>query len=696
MTQVTYDHRAVLVDGERTMILSGAVHYCRATPGTWPDLMRRSREAGLNTIETYVFWNLHERRRGVLDFSGRLDLQRFCECAAAEGLAVILRIGPYICAETNYGGFPPWLRDVPGMQTRTYNEPFMEEMARWMRALVDYLRPMFAPQGGPIILAQVENEYANVAKLYGADGERYLDWAVALGRSLDLGVPWILCAGGAEGAIETINGFFPHEGIEEHFRKHPGQPALSTELWPGWYQVWGAAHMKRPPETIAYATARFVAAGASGVNYYMWFAGTNFDREAMYLQTPHYGFDGGLDEFGLPTTAWGHLGKLHRLLAENAELLLENDRALPIELGPKQAAYVYGSGYEALAFVCNDDTEHRAEVAFDERPFKLAPRSVQIVAGGKVLFDTAKVDRKAVVCRAYKPVKVALAKFRQWAEPMPDAQPEGIGEGLEAPQPMEQLALTQDETDYCWYEAALAVAGRQAGEGTLTFDQAGDVLHVFVDGRLRATTPAPLAEDRGVVDGQGYRHEFKLKLSPGRHKLQVLACALGLIKGDWMLGMRNMVEECKGIWGPVRWNGKPLGGPWRMRPGLVGEYAGLYSGGGLLAPWKPVPRGAGKPATWYRTRFAAPKGTSPLALDLGSMQKGLAWVNGQCLGRYWLVPSTEERGPWLAWMLDRSSLGRPTQRHYHVPREWLDRENTLVLFEEQGGDPSGVKICEWK
>ena len=94
MPDVSYDSRAVTIDGRRTLILSGAVHYPRSTPGMWPELMKRSRDAGLNTIETYVFWGLHECRRGLLDFSGRLDLRRFCDLAAEHGLHVILRIGP--------------------------------------------------------------------------------------------------------------------------------------------------------------------------------------------------------------------------------------------------------------------------------------------------------------------------------------------------------------------------------------------------------------------------------------------------------------------------------------------------------------------------------------------------------------------------------------------------------------------------
>ena len=130
-TLVSYDSRAVTIDGKRTLLLSGAIHYPRSTPAMWPELMQRSRNAGLNTIETYVFWNLHEAQRGVFDFSERLDLLHFCKVAQEYGLYVILRVGPVHLRRNKLWGLPAWLRDVPGMQMRTFNQPFMHEMERW-------------------------------------------------------------------------------------------------------------------------------------------------------------------------------------------------------------------------------------------------------------------------------------------------------------------------------------------------------------------------------------------------------------------------------------------------------------------------------------------------------------------------------------------------------------------------------------
>ncbi|HUW31492.1 MAG TPA: beta-galactosidase, partial [Planctomycetota bacterium] len=368
---VSYDHRAITLDGNRVLLLSGAIHYPRSTPAMWPRMLKLSREAGLNTIETYVFWNLHERARGVFDFSGRLDLMRFCKLVQEQGMNMILRIGPYVCAETNYGGLPPWLRDEPGIRMRTDSEPFIREMGRWVAFSCEYLRPMFAPQGGPIILAQIENEYENVGPRYGEEGQRFLRWISEFSQSLELGVPWIMCSGAAPGILETINGFVAYDEIEKHRQKHPDQPAIWTEHWTGWYNTFGFPRHPRSCEKTAYGDARFFAQGGTGVNYYMWHAGTNFDREPMYLQCPDYGFYAPLDEFGLPTTKYHHLGRLHHILQDYASVLLSSEVPPVQALGSKQAAYAYSSGGRPLVFIVNNDPAAPATVTYEGKQYEL-------------------------------------------------------------------------------------------------------------------------------------------------------------------------------------------------------------------------------------------------------------------------------------------------------------------------------------
>lgn len=157
---VAYDSRAVTIDGERVLLRSGCVHYARSTPLMWPTILAKAKTNGINTIETYVFWNVHEHAQtpGKYDFIGRRDLRRFLQLCADTGLFVTLRIGPYVCAEWDYGGLPLWLQYEPGIHLRSYNQPWMEAMQAWMNYVIDYVRPFYAQNGGPIILSQVSCE----------------------------------------------------------------------------------------------------------------------------------------------------------------------------------------------------------------------------------------------------------------------------------------------------------------------------------------------------------------------------------------------------------------------------------------------------------------------------------------------------------------------------------------------------------
>lgn len=165
-----------------------------------------------------------------------------------------------------------------------------------------------------------------------------------------------------------------------------------------------------------------------------------------------------------------------------------------------------------------------------------------------------------------------------------------------------------------------------------------------------------------------------------------------VIKDDWMIGDKNMVNERKGFWGRATWKGRPINSRWKIQPSLVGERGRVFGEAGNLVHWRHDRRGGS--LCWWRTRFNPPKGKGPWALDLLGMAKGLAWLNGCCLGRYWLAPA-------IGWSLEYfklagvqdEGLGRPTQRYYHIPGEWLKDRNNLVLFEEAGGNPSGIRLC---
>ena len=151
---VSYDHRAITINGVRTMLISGAIHYPRSTPAMWPYIMQMAKKQGLNTIQTYVFWNLHEQKQGVLDFSGRANLSRFLQEAANAGLFVNLRLGPYVCAEWDYGGLPAWLNQM-FLNISISFQVMMHGKREMKRFISEYSRlchsPYLAKNGGPII-----------------------------------------------------------------------------------------------------------------------------------------------------------------------------------------------------------------------------------------------------------------------------------------------------------------------------------------------------------------------------------------------------------------------------------------------------------------------------------------------------------------------------------------------------------------
>ncbi|MDD5708316.1 MAG: hypothetical protein PHR35_20550, partial [Kiritimatiellae bacterium] len=375
----------------------------------------------------------------------------------------------------------------------------------------------------------------------------------------------------------------------------------------------------------------------------------------------------------------------------HAGLLLAGPPPRPRHLGDGQVAFAFRRGGRSLAFVCNDAAEP-ARVRFGGRHRQLAPRSAQVFEDGRLRLDTAHVRDADRIARRMRPAREKLRAFAWRAEPPAEARDDGAGHAVVVPRPVEQLRLTADATDYCWYSTDLHVGVREAGPGMLRVRGVADVVYVYVDGVLCATTRPPLVENRGPLRGRGFEQTFSLELARGRHTLSLLCCALGLIKGDWQIGWRNMVAERKGIWRDVHWRGRRLPGPWTLRSGLVGEPKRWWDESGTAAGWRTGRVGIGRPLTWWRTTFARPRGGAPLALDLAGMNKGLAWVNGRCIGRYWLIAAAAQPSGDTVGCV---GAGQPTQRYYHVPREWLTDENTLVLFEEAGGDPCGVRLCAW-
>ncbi|MCW8097783.1 beta-galactosidase [Streptomyces tauricus] len=300
-----------LLHGEPFRIISGAMHYFRVHPDQWADRLRKARLMGLNTVETYVPWNLHQPEPGTLVLDGILDLPRYLRLARAEGLHVLLRPGPYICAEWDGGGLPSWLTADTGIRLRTSDPRFTDALDRYLDLLLPPLLPQLAANGGPVIAVQVENEYG----AYG-DDRAYLEHLAEAFRTRGVGEllftcdqadPEHLAAGSLPGVLSTGTfGSRIPESLERLRAHRPEGPLMCAEFWIGWFDHWGEPHHVRDAADAAADLDRLLSAGAS-VNIYMFHGGTNFgftngaNHDHAYEPiVTSYDYDAALTESGDP------------------------------------------------------------------------------------------------------------------------------------------------------------------------------------------------------------------------------------------------------------------------------------------------------------------------------------------------------------------------------------------------------------
>ncbi|WP_406171158.1 beta-galactosidase [Streptomyces canus] len=311
MPALTTSSDGFLLHGEPFRIISGAMHYFRIHPDQWTDRLRKARLLGLNTIETYLPWNLHEPEPGALVLEGFLDLPRWLRLAQEEGLHVLLRPGPFICAEWDDGGLPAWLLADPDIRLRSSDPRFTAAFDGYLDRLLPALRPFMAAQGGPVIAVQVENEYG----AYG-DDTAYLKHVQQALR--DRGVEELLytcdqanaehlAAGTLPGTLATVTfGSRVEENLAALRAHQPQGPLMCSEFWIGWFDHWGGPHHVRPAADAAADLDRLLAAGAS-VNIYMFHGGTNFGftnganhKHAYEPTVTSYDYDAPLTESGDP------------------------------------------------------------------------------------------------------------------------------------------------------------------------------------------------------------------------------------------------------------------------------------------------------------------------------------------------------------------------------------------------------------
>ncbi len=306
---------AFLLDGKPFQIVSGEMHYARIPREYWRDRLRMARAMGLNTVATYVFWNVHEPKPEVFEFSGNADVAAFVRLAREEGLFVILRPGPYACAEWDFGGFPSWLLADRSLVVRGTDERFLAASARYLARLGKEVAPLQVTRGGPILLVQVENEYGS----FGSDKVymgRIRDQLMSAGFEVPLFTadgPSQMAAGSLPDVLPAVNGASGRDVFETIRKFRPSGPFFVAEFYPGWLDHWGEPHAKFDAKHSAVPIDELLSMGAS-VNLYMFHGGTNFgftngaNFGGRYQPQPtSYDYDAPLDEAGRPTSKYAAL-----------------------------------------------------------------------------------------------------------------------------------------------------------------------------------------------------------------------------------------------------------------------------------------------------------------------------------------------------------------------------------------------------
>ncbi|MDQ1157143.1 beta-galactosidase [Sphingomonas sp. SORGH_AS 950] len=310
--------KGFLRNGQPHQVISGEMHYVRIPRAYWRDRLRKAKAMGLNTITTYAFWNAHEPRPGTYDFSGQNDIVAFIRDAQAEGLDVILRPGPYVCAEWELGGYPSWLLKDRSLVLRSTDPKYSAAVDRWLMRLGQEVKPLLLKNGGPIVAVQLENEYG----AFGSDQD-YLRGLEASYKRAGLadGVLFTSNQGGdlAKGSLPNLPSVvnFGSGGAQNAIAKleayRPDGLRMVGEYWAGWFDKWGEDHHETDGRKEAEEMAYMLKRGYS-ISLYMVHGGTTFGwmngadshtGKDYHPDTTSYDYDAPIDEAGNPRYKYG-------------------------------------------------------------------------------------------------------------------------------------------------------------------------------------------------------------------------------------------------------------------------------------------------------------------------------------------------------------------------------------------------------
>ncbi|RZJ76629.1 MAG: beta-galactosidase [Flavobacterium sp.] len=552
-----------MLDNKPYQIISGEIHYPRVPREAWRARMKMAKAMGLNTIGTYVFWNLHEPEKGKFDFSGNNDIAAFVKIAKEEGLWVILRPSPYVCAEWEFGGYPYWLQNEKGLEVRSREKQYLSEYKKYIDEIGKQLAPLQINHGGNILMVQVENEYGS----YGAD-KVYLEMNRKM--FLEAGFDGLLYTcdpekdivkGHLKGLMPAINGQDNPLKVKQAVRSlNQGKgPFFIAEWYPAWFDWWGTPHHKVPANQYTGKLDTVLKEGIS-INMYMFHGGStrgfmngaNFrDSIPFEPQISSYDYDAPLDEAGNATEKFM---KFREVIAKH----LPKDYSLP-----------------------------------------QVPEAKPSMALTSIKFDK----------------EIGIFDYM------------GAGKVNEDPLTFEDM---NQAYGYMVYKTKIA-GGKKA---ELKIDGLRDYGIVFIDGERKGTMDRRLGQEQTILD-----------VPQGSHTLEIFVENMGRINFG-----PNLLKNKKGIIGDVTFGGKILKG-WTMY-GLPLDKVDVSKISAVKSQKKtPV----------LKLGSFDVVNPSDTYLDFRRWGKGVVWVNGHNLGKYWSI------GP---------------QQTIYLPAEWLKKgKNEIIILE---------------
>jgi len=577
-----------LLDGKPFRIISGEMHPARIPREYWRHRIRMAKAMGCNTIAVYVFWNYLEESPGRWDFhSGNHDIAAFIRLCQAEGMWVLLRPGPYVCAEWDWGGLPTWLLKIPDIKVRCMDPRYMSAVSKYVARLSKEIVPLQCDHGGPILMVQVENEYGSYA-----NDRNYITALHRLWQRNGVTVPFytadgptafMLEAGSLDSCAIGLDSGGSDEDFEQAATQSPNVPAFSSETYPGWLTHWKEA-WQHPDTADMLKEVGYLLSHNRSFNLYVVHGGTNF------------GFTAGANAFS------------------------------PVQFQPDVTSYDYDAPineqgratpkYYALRRLIGGYVDH---------PLPPVPAPIPVM-------DIPAVE---------------LQPFTSLWDHLPVAR---LGP---TPQPMEAFG---QGSGLILYRTRLV--GHKSGELTIT--EPHDFALVFLNGRLIDT----VYRDGG---------HWTVRLPKTEAKDQVLEI---LVEGMGHINFAQYMIDRKGITDRVTLDGMTLMN-WEtfnlpMDEAFVKKVAAGAGGqdGAKVAAGAGGVLSGGRPGMFFKGSFELDS-VADTYIDMSRFKKGIVWVNGHNLGRYWYV------GP---------------QQRLYCPASWLKRgTNEVLVLDLQQTEAASVR-----